>query len=232
MLSRFTTKTFLTSGSWTCPAGVTKIIVSGMGAGGSGGDAFTSSNFSGAGGCANVMANMVLNVVPNTTYTITIGEGTIPTTDGSQGNDTFFGALLVFNGAVGARFSTSYYKNHIGRAFISSVYSQYPSGGSASTSGSATPERGNFGRLGQSADVGTKLGSSAQGGNGGSGETGEDIGGYGGQAVTDTSGGNGGNAPDNSGAGGGGGAGASDAGGTSGIGGIGGSGKLIIMWLE
>jgi len=84
---------YLSSTSWTCPAGITKVIAYGM-AGGGGGD---SNGGDGGGGGANMVPKLV-DVVPNTTYTITIGNGG---SSGSNGGDTTFGSTNWFGGRGG-----------------------------------------------------------------------------------------------------------------------------------
>ena len=104
-MAKMTKITFNSSGSWTCPAGVTQVIVLAMG-GGSGGVAGIApgiSNTGGMGGMGGGLQPAVLTVVPNTTYTITIGAGgnggvvqpaSFPD-PGGTGGDTSFGALMT-----------------------------------------------------------------------------------------------------------------------------------------
>ncbi len=99
------TDTINASGTWTCPAGVTKIIVSGYGGGGAGngGSAGTTtanaSASSGGGGGGSRQSTRAVTVVPTTVYTTTIGAG--GPTSSTDGSDTTFGSLATFRGAQG-----------------------------------------------------------------------------------------------------------------------------------
>lgn len=71
---------FTTSGTWTCPDGVTNIICIGAGGGGGGGGgggnpASSSSGTGGGGGGASIQQTQYATVSPGTNYTITIGAG-------------------------------------------------------------------------------------------------------------------------------------------------------------
>ena len=68
---------FASSGNWTCPAGVTKVLVTVIGGGGggqankpTGGTGFAGKN----GGCGGYGVG-VLTVTPGTVYTVTVGSG-------------------------------------------------------------------------------------------------------------------------------------------------------------
>lgn len=108
MLNRFKQVTFTEDGTWTCPAGVTEVIVFGQG-GGSGGDSLTSS--SGTGGIATYLQPVPITVTPGTTYNIVIGQGGAAgvsgSTVGKAGTDTSFGSQ-VWKGAPQKVTSTSY----------------------------------------------------------------------------------------------------------------------------
>lgn len=83
--------TFLTSGtSWTCPAGVTKIIVHVVGGGGVGG---TNGTGAGGGGGGAGYARKVFTVVPSTSYAYTIGN-----TLGGASSFTVGGTTVTANG--------------------------------------------------------------------------------------------------------------------------------------
>lgn len=102
------TQTFSTSGtfSWTCPAGVTSIIVECWGAGGGGGGSDGNNNTKGGGGGGGAYAkNASVTVMPGTTYTITIGGGgTAGTTgnggDGGASTATFGATTVTANGGI------------------------------------------------------------------------------------------------------------------------------------
>lgn len=251
-MNRFSEAIFLTSGTWTCPAGVTKILVSAMG-GGSGGNggqnasSLSSGGSGGNGGNAVVLQTVILDVVPDTTYTITIGAGGTAGAAsggvGGAGGNTSFGALMTWYGASPNIFN--------GGTFFSSGF-QYPvnstmtydspqGGGSGFNGGYEANANGTgfAGYIGRAAAYGTYGASvTSSGAGGGSGMSGEDIGGTGGnggvQSTTFPTAG--GNAPANSGAGGGGGGGGrgdSVVGNRTGAaGGTGGSGKMIVRWVE
>jgi hypothetical protein len=94
-LSLFTaqnTAVFTSSGSWTVPQGVTKILVSGCGGGGGGGGSY--SGASGYGGLAGLSTiKQSISVTPGHTLTITIGAGGTggapgAVNNGGRGGDT------------------------------------------------------------------------------------------------------------------------------------------------
>ena len=107
---------FTSNGNWICPAGVTKIIVYGMGGGAGGygggaGDTVTGGK-SGPAGLSTAFLPMLLTTVPNTTYAVTIGAGGTGGTGSVSGRDavipasgnggnTSLGALVTFIGANG-----------------------------------------------------------------------------------------------------------------------------------
>lgn len=111
------------TGPWTAPAGVTKVIILemvGAGAGGSGAYYEINSGYTGGGGGEGArIENVVLTVVPTTEYTLTVGaagaagtthgdgdafaaDGVVAGTFGTDGGDTSFGALLTAPGGKAA----------------------------------------------------------------------------------------------------------------------------------
>jgi hypothetical protein len=104
----------LTSGTWTCPAGVTSVILSGYGGGGQGAGGQTNSTATdrwaagGGGGGGSWLQSCMRTVVPTTVYTVTIGAGgtggglggATPAA-GTDGGDTSFDTLAIFAGASG-----------------------------------------------------------------------------------------------------------------------------------
>ena len=93
-------KEFTSNSSWTAPAGITNVLVYGYGGGGGG-----CSNYYGGGGASWARYALVA-VVPNTSYTITIGGGgnggtSVGINVGASGTDTTFGSLATFAGAAG-----------------------------------------------------------------------------------------------------------------------------------
>ncbi len=248
MENRFVRQTFNSSGSWTCPAGITKVILWGMGggAGGGGGQNATASagGNGGYGGAGVALQMAIVDVVPNTTYTITIGAGgtggpnnaTAATSKGTAGGDTSFGALFTWKGAP-TNGTVSLYKHYTSAARGYSVLSTTSSLLLGSTSGNAA--NFNFGANpafayhGLRAARGTFTQSTTTGAEGAGGCSGEGIGGAGGSnAGAGAAGTNGSNAAANTGAGGGGGAGGSTVSQNGGSGGNGGSGQLIVTWVE
>jgi hypothetical protein len=107
---------FNASGTWTCPAGVTRVTLQIRGGGGGGGggapgtSATTVSAAGGGGGGASVIRTVDVAVVPTTVYTVTVGAGgaggaggTGTPVAGSNGGDTTFGALATATGACGGQ---------------------------------------------------------------------------------------------------------------------------------
>lgn len=95
---------FTSSGSWTCPAGVTSVWLTGCGGGGGAAGSFSTSPGGGGGGAAAVIKTQK-TVVPGTAYTVTIGAGgtggTGSAANGTAGGTTSFGALLSLAGGGG-----------------------------------------------------------------------------------------------------------------------------------
>ena len=90
------TQQFTASGTWTKPAGITKIRVFCTGAGGSGGGSNDSSD-AGAGGGAGGTAIEFLDATSLTSETVTIGAGGTTVSgenNGVTGGTTSFGSLL------------------------------------------------------------------------------------------------------------------------------------------
>lgn len=107
----FTQVTITSSTTWTCPAGVTQVILMGCGGGGGGmGGAKAVTNSAPYGGAGSCVTQQIISVVPNMTYTITIGAGGTGGTGrsstgvavaGNSGTATTFGSLALFAGAPG-----------------------------------------------------------------------------------------------------------------------------------
>lgn len=121
-MSKLSTKLFTSSGTWVAPAGVTQIILRGIGAGGGGGGGGGGDvNVAGAGGAGGGGAQQgraVVTVIPGVTYNVNVGLGGVfgagggntiisgPGGNGSDGQDTTFAApgpttLATFRGADG-----------------------------------------------------------------------------------------------------------------------------------
>lgn len=113
--SRLTSEIFTSSGTWTAPAGVTKVhVIMRPGAGGGGGGGAGGLGFGGAtgggggggrgggGGGAAQLIRSWLNVTPGTSYSVTVGAGgaggagSATTTGGNGGNGgiSSFGSLM------------------------------------------------------------------------------------------------------------------------------------------
>ena len=94
---------FGANGSWTCPAGVTEIVVdaSAGGAGGAGANGTTNAGEGGGGGAC--IRNQSYVVTPGQVYTVTIGAaglGGALNADGTNGGVTSLGALFTLSGGV------------------------------------------------------------------------------------------------------------------------------------
>jgi hypothetical protein len=107
-MAKLTRKSFLQSGTWIAPPGVTDVILIGCGGGGGGGGGSTAATSAGgAGGGGALQGTDCVSVVPGTAYNIVIGNGGIggvsstPGGVGSPGGDTSFGTLSSFSGASG-----------------------------------------------------------------------------------------------------------------------------------
>jgi len=250
MNNRLTSIVFNSNGSWLCPAGVTKVLVSAMG-GGAGGNGGTTGSAGvaargGSGGLGVTLQTRIIDVVPNTTYTITIGTGGTGgaiSTAGNPGTNTSFGALMVWKGCPSTPTEPSTLSVYRSTTFFSSPHYYQDNGSPYEAIYSCPGAFGNNGlntsafltaypgKLGLQPPTPTNPGSTA-GGSGGQGLNGEGLAGLGGTGVVAGNGGAGTNAAANSGAGGGGGAGGGSTTKLGGIGGDGGSGKLIVMWVE
>lgn len=94
---------FTASGSWTCPVGVTQVLVDacGAGAGGSGSNGNVNAGQGGGGGAC--IKDQAIAVTPGQTYSVTIGKGGrggVVGADGTNGGLTSLGALFTLNGGV------------------------------------------------------------------------------------------------------------------------------------
>ena len=243
---RLCSTTFTSSGSWVCPAGVTQIIVHGQGGGASGiaGSNGSASNggSAGAGGFSTYLVPVLLTVVPNTTYTITIGAGGTSASSfgvSNPGGHTSFGVLATWYGAgpsgSSASLSGSLYTNGPTSSAITGVSNNiYPIQGDT-RGNSLSPNTGNAISYGSYAAKGSVNGASNGGGGGGGGNSSDaGVGGTGGNGGTPgVAGSIGGTPPSTSyGAGGGGGGGGGSSSAAKGNGGPGQSGRLIVTWAE
>ena len=91
-----TVATFLDSGAWTCPAGVTSVqalIVAGGGGGGS--------DLGGGGGGCGVIYDNSMPVTPGQTYPVVVGRGGIVGNPGTNGQNSSFANLIAIGGGGG-----------------------------------------------------------------------------------------------------------------------------------
>ncbi len=210
------TYTFSTSGTWTCPAGVTTITVQCWGAGGAGGSANITGTQVGAGGGGGGYTEKTYTVVPGTVYPVTVGIGGI-------GDATNTGAAAAGGNSLFNNDNTTIARGGLGG---------YANGGTAGT-GQNDSTQNAIGGNGSTGSVLTLISGAGGGGAGQNNNGGNAIGatgglmvcgggGAGGNAVSGNSRGNNGN---NYGAGGGG---ACKTGGTNRAGGNGGNGLVVI----
>ncbi len=114
-LAQIGTNSFTTVGTstWTCPSGVTTITVQTWGGGGGGGGVATLANSPASGGGAGGSYNStVYNVVPGTSYIVTIGAGgtggaNTGASGGTGGNSSFDGTNIIAVGGPGGTGATT-----------------------------------------------------------------------------------------------------------------------------
>ena len=212
--------TYTSTQSWTAPAGVTTVFVTGCG-GGAGGGEGGSSGGSGGGGAG--LTTVSVSVVPNSPYTGTLGAGGSggsgsPFAFPGIGGTTTFGALVSF---YGPRPNGTNINGPIGGiGTTGGGTGGYPNGADGALRGDGA------GSLGAGGTRGTTSAGQYGGGGGGGGRG---AGGNGGNGNSGGTGIAGSNAAANSCAGGGGGGGSSAG---SAAGGAGGSGYLEITWFD
>ncbi|MBS1936613.1 MAG: proprotein convertase P-domain-containing protein [Bacteroidetes bacterium] len=189
--------TFVTNGTFTPPAGVTKVVVECWGGGGSGGT--RTSNGQGGGGGGGAYVRSSLSVTPLTSYTVNVGAGS---SSSAPGGDSWFGtastvmakggnssadnsATGATGGTAAASIGTFKYDGATGANGGSFIVSW--GGGGGSSAGFAAAGAG--GSLGTG---GTAPSGGGNGGNGassqGNGTNGSDPGGGGGGAIRSNSG--------------------------------------------
>lgn len=175
--------TFLTTTTWTAPAGVFEITVEAWGGGGGGAPAsFNSGKGAGGGGA---YASNTFSVVPGTTYDVVIGTGGTP---GNPGGNSFFG-----NGsnvlAVGGGTTTNQNGATGGQASAStgSVTFSGGDGGNGRNVGNQARRGGGGGGGSAFANANGENGTNGANNNPGTGGNGEGDGGDGGLNTTDAS---------------------------------------------
>lgn len=99
---------FTANGTFTVPAGVTSVLLSGAGGGGGGGGGAGGYGGGGGGGGASVINRSITGLTPGQTVTVTIGSGGAAglgqnngNTNGYAGGATSFGAYLSLSGGGG-----------------------------------------------------------------------------------------------------------------------------------
>lgn len=175
-----TTRTVLTgSGTWTCPAGVTRVKVKLVGGGGGGGGGLTSSSVEtgGGGGSSGEEKEVLVAVTPGTGYSYSVGAGGAGGAVGANGSDggsTSFHSSSAYNGFGGKAATTSVTTSGIGGSGLGT----YPGvdGGTGYPILSSSARGGNGGRGGRggySSNTGEQNGVNATlaGGGGGGGHS-------------------------------------------------------------
>lgn len=172
---------FTASGTFTVPAGVTAVYVSGIGGGGGAGGKNTSSYSTGGGGSGQYCIRKKFSVTPGQVISVTIGAGgsggTISGTSGSSGGATTFGALLTLSGGSGSPGRTDTNTTPGIGGFPNGQTGGYNGASSIGGNGGCSPF-GNGG-LGVAGDGGSAAANTG-GGGGGTGSTASKAGGAGG----------------------------------------------------
>lgn len=206
---------FTTSGIFTVPSGVNKIMVEVWAGGGGGGNANIFSVCSAGGGGGGGFGKDVFGVTPGNIFTVTVGTGG---SAGQSGGSSSFGALIsASGGSAGASVSQN------------SSAGDGGAGGTSLATFNSNGASGSGGAVGSSLHTGSLTGgqSIVAGGAGGAAGGLGGGGGGGGTARTQNSiGGNGGNGSSP----GGGGGGAGEGGYGAGTGGVGGNGQVVVYW--
>jgi len=170
---------FASSGTWTAPTGVTKVVVNGRaaggggGGGGGGGNGYTGASGGGGGGGrggrgggGSDFVRAVVDVVPATVYNVTIGAGgsggaggaaVTAGTAGGAGGVTQFDVLITFGNANATNVAIGGNGGSGGAAGASGTLAGGGAGGSGSSSGGQ----------GYGYNVGASGGAGATGGAGG-----------------------------------------------------------------
>jgi hypothetical protein len=180
---------FTSSGTFTAPAGVTRVFISGCGNGGGGGGGYGGAGGGGAGGGAMIIHHLYA-VTALSNYTVTInsaGVGGATNADGTDGGTVVFDTITINGGAKGIKGGSAGsggavyapVKDAAGAVAGSATGGYYADGGDGATTGGVNGGGGG--------------GSLGDGGVGGAGAGGAGInGGGGGGGVNGAGGGNGG----------------------------------------
>lgn len=133
MVSRFMSTTFTSNGTFTVPAGVTRIFLTGCGGGGGGGSGNVGSSSttqiygSGGGGAGAQLYSIWVDVTPGTAYTVTIGGGGAGGSTssspgngitGNDGSSTTFDSLATFIGGMGGQGDVDGVNTAPGRLYV------------------------------------------------------------------------------------------------------------------
>lgn len=100
---------FTTSGSWTCPAGVTRVYITASAGGGGGAGSVTGNESGGGGGGGSAILKEEFTVVPTTIYTVTVGAGGaagLAGGAGGNGGTTTIPSLFSLAGGTGGSLVT------------------------------------------------------------------------------------------------------------------------------
>jgi hypothetical protein len=100
---------FTTSGTWTKPDGITKILVRGVGGGGGGGGSRSGYNEQSGGGAAGGYFEKLIDVTAVSSVSVTIGSGggSAANTAGTAGGDTIFAGYATGFGGAGGKIGYS-----------------------------------------------------------------------------------------------------------------------------
>ncbi len=202
-------QTFTTSGTFTVPAGVTKVYVIGCGGGASGGYGYGAGIAPGGGGSG--LCALMIPVTPSANVSVIVGAGGLGGTlsFGAQGGNSSFGSFVFEGGGVG----NFIYSNTT--ATVASGHIPYGVGVNGGGNGGFIPRRAGTGSNG--GFVGGAGSTSCGGGAGGfgTGGAGRSTAGIGNSAEVNTGGGGGSGYSGNT---------------TGQAGGNGGSGKVVVYW--
>lgn len=221
---------FLSSGTFTVPAGINRVKVSVWGGGGGGGGG-NNGNFGGSGGACGFGVAYITGLTPGSSVTVTVGAGGAgggQATAGSNGGNSSFGAAATSTGGGGGGTNPT----GAGTAGTAGTFTTtgqivwYPrsAAGSAVTAGGGGGSAGAQGTLGPGG-----VGGGGHSGGGGSAGSSGGTGGAGGLSFGAGAPGNAATAI-NGGSGGGTAGGAGGIGSTQGGGGGGGTGGVLVEW--
>jgi hypothetical protein len=165
-----TTQNFTSTGTWTCPAGVTSATIQCWGAGGGGVTTPNTASYGGGGGGGGAYASSVITVVPGTNYSVSVGTGSAAT---NGGNSSFNSTTVVaVGGTAGANLTGG-----LGGASASCTGTTKNSGGNGGNGVTGTNSGGGGGGAGSTGNGGNATaatagtGTTLNGGNGGAGGT-------------------------------------------------------------